>query len=98
MPVAPPAATLAQQPSATMSEDEIEEIIVTGSRIARPELTAMSPFAVLDEQLITLSNPTNIENFLRNSPQFAQAIGRNTNNGNIQLKDEKDGGMSWSIQ
>lgn len=59
-----------------------EEIIVTGSRITRSDLTAMSPIAVLDEKQIELSNATNIENFLRNVPQFAQAIGSSTNNGN----------------
>ncbi len=69
-------------PVTTLTQDEIDEIIVTGSRIARPELTAMSPFAVLNEEQIRLSNQTNIENFLRNSPQFAQAVGSSTNNGN----------------
>lgn len=77
-----PVAGMAQQPPTTLTQDEIEEIVVTGTRIARPELTAMSPFAVLGEQEIKLSNPANIENFLRTSPQFAQAIGSNTNNGN----------------
>jgi outer membrane receptor protein involved in Fe transport len=72
----------APSPVTTLSQEDVDEIIVTGSRIARPELTAMSPFAVLGEQEIELSNQTNIENFLRTSPQFAQALGSNTNNGN----------------
>ena len=41
----------------------------------------MSPIAVLDEKQIEL-NATNVENFLRTIPQFAQAIGSSTNNGN----------------
>lgn len=77
-----PGVVLAQTPVTTLTQDDIEQIVVTGSRIARPELTAMSPFAVIDEGTITLSNQTNIENVLRNLPQFAQAIGSNTNNGN----------------
>ncbi len=82
--LAMPWAVLAQAPApaTTLSQDDVDEIIVTGSRIARPELTAMSPFAVLGEEQIKLSNSTNIENFLRSSPQFAQALGSNTNNGN----------------
>jgi outer membrane receptor protein involved in Fe transport len=75
-----PATLSAQQPPA--ANDNVDEIIITGSRIARPEETAMSPFAVIGEEQISLSNPTNIENFLRTSPQFAQALGSNTNNGN----------------
>lgn len=83
-----PAAALAQAPAdapspvTTLTQNDVEEIIVTGSRIARPELTAMSPFAVVGEDAIKLSNQVNIENFLRTTPQFAQAIGSNTNNGN----------------
>jgi outer membrane receptor protein involved in Fe transport len=84
--IALPATAFAQAdapaPVTQLSQDDVDEIIVTGSRIARPELTAMSPFAVIDEQAIALSNATNIEDFLRYSPQFAQALGSNTNNGN----------------
>jgi len=69
-------------PATTLSQEDIDEIIVTGSRIARPELTAMSPFAVLGEEEIALTNSTNIENFLRTKPQFAQALGSSSNNGN----------------
>lgn len=69
-------------PVATPTRDDVEEIIVTGSRIVRTELAAMSPIALIDENAIKLSNQTNIENVLRNQPQFAQATGSSTNNGN----------------
>lgn len=84
--IALPATTFAQAdapaPVTQLSQDDVDEIIVTGSRIARPELTAMSPFAVIGEEQIALSNTTNIENFLRTKPQFAQALGSSSNNGN----------------
>lgn len=73
----------AQQPPATGNgQDGIHEIIVTGSRIARPDLTAISPIAIIDAEAIRLSNATTVDELLRRSPQFTPAIGSNTNNGN----------------
>lgn len=77
-----PGVAPAEAPVATPDRDDMAEIIVTGSRIVRTELAAMSPFAVIDKDAIRLSNQTNIENVLRNQPQFAQATGSSTNNGN----------------
>jgi outer membrane receptor protein involved in Fe transport len=69
-------------PVAEQSAEEPEEIVVTGSRIVRAELTATSPIAVVNEDIIRLTNPINIEDLLRRSPQFAPAIGSQVNNGN----------------
>ncbi|RYY03435.1 MAG: TonB-dependent receptor [Gammaproteobacteria bacterium] len=59
-----------------------EEIVVTGSRIKRPELSSNSPISVIDSQALKLANTTNPEEFLRSDPRFVAAIGSNTNNGN----------------
>lgn len=78
-----PVALAAQQPAvSTVGEDGIAEIIVTGSRIARPDLSAISPITILDADSIGLSHARTIDEFLRSTPQFAPAIGSNTNNGN----------------
>lgn len=78
-----PGSLPAQQPPAPGNgQDGIHEIIVTGSRIARPDLTAISPIAILDAETIRLSNATTVDELLRRTPQFAPAIGSNTNNGN----------------
>jgi iron complex outermembrane receptor protein len=71
-------------PDAFAQEDdaEIEEVVVTGSRIQREDLTALSPIEVIDQAEIRASNTTNIEEFLRERPQFTQALGDNVNNGN----------------
>jgi outer membrane receptor protein involved in Fe transport len=69
-------------PVAEQSAEEPEEIVVTGSRIVRAELTATSPIAVIDADTIRLNNPVSIEDVLRRSPQFAPAIGSQVNNGN----------------
>lgn len=83
-----PASLLAQgqggpgNAATTLTQNDVAEIIVTGSRIARPDLTAISPIEILDAEAISLSNATTVDEFLRRTPQFAPAIGSNTNNGN----------------
>jgi outer membrane receptor protein involved in Fe transport len=69
-------------PVEEQSAESVQEIVVTGSRIVRAELTAASPIAVVNEDTIRLNNPINIEDLLRRSPQFAPAIGSQVNNGN----------------
>jgi len=69
-------------PVTTLTQDEMPEIIVTGSRIARPDLTAISPIAIIGAEAIQLSGATTVDEFLRRTPQFAPGIGSNTNNGN----------------
>ncbi|RMF96154.1 MAG: TonB-dependent receptor, partial [Gammaproteobacteria bacterium] len=60
----------------------MEEIFVTGSRIARSDLTANSPISIISSESLRVTNTVNVEEYLRKMPQFAQAIGRNSNNGN----------------
>ena len=62
--------------------DSVEEVTVTGSRIKRDDLTANSPIAVVDAQDIRLVNTTNLEEFLRDRPEFVAGVGANGNNGN----------------
>lgn len=63
-------------------EVEGQAIIVTGSRIARPDLTAASPVTVVNAKSLEISGTNTVENFIRTIPQAAPAIGGNTNNGN----------------
>lgn len=69
----------AQSPTA---EDNIEETLVTGSRIKRPDLTSNSAIAIVDAAELRMTNTINPEEFLRDDPRFVAAIGNNTNNGN----------------
>lgn len=59
-----------------------EEILVTGSRIARADLEAVSPIVVVQADTLEKLNIVNAEEFLRQLPQFVAGIGGNTNNGN----------------
>lgn len=57
-------------------------IIVTGSRIQRPDLDQASPVTVVSREAIKLSGAVGAEEFLRDIPQAVAGIGSNTNNGN----------------
>lgn len=59
----------------------IEEVLVTGSRIARPELQASSPVNIVTTQDIQFSGSTNVEQFLNELPQLAPSASATTNNG-----------------
>src|SRR3546814_14227096 len=57
-------------------------IIVTGSRIARPDLQAASPVSVVTQESIKLSGTSGVEDYLRDIPQAVADWGSATNNGN----------------
>ena len=65
------------QPQTTppVVEDEVEQVVVTGSRIGRTNLTATSPVAVLGREDIALDRALNIEDVLTELPQFSNTIG-----------------------
>ena len=57
-------------------------IVVTGSRINRPDLTAASPVSVVEGEKLQLANKPGVEELLRQIPQAVPGVGQNTNNGN----------------
>jgi outer membrane receptor protein involved in Fe transport len=65
---------------AESEDDEIEEVVVTGSRIKRRELTTMSPIAVIGAPDYSLSGTTNVERLLNTMPQVIPGEGGFTNN------------------
>ena len=58
-----------------------EEIVVTGSRIRRKELTGPAPVVVYSREQIQASGRVNVGEFLQTIPEQSNAIGRATNNG-----------------
>src|ERR687897_1176270 len=72
-------AVVAQQaePTSTPS-DEVEEIVVTGSRIARPDYSSTSPIVTFGQEQITQTGTVNIENALNQLPQFVQGQTQST--------------------
>lgn len=62
-----------------VSEDDRETITVTGSRIASPGLTSVSPIATVDAEVIALDRALNIESVLNRLPQFVGSFGGSSN-------------------
>ena len=79
-----PGVLLAQGDTASA---EVEEIIVTGSRIAKDEFSSAAPIAVFDEQEFINSGVVSVDEFLKDVPAFTGfQYGTTTNNGNIGIK------------
>ncbi|WP_369060533.1 TonB-dependent receptor plug domain-containing protein [Caulobacter sp. 73W] len=77
------AAFLAMSATAAHAQDDtfIEEIVVTGSRIARPDLVSSSPIATVGEQELKQSGIVNTENLLNTLPQAVPGVTSTVNNG-----------------
>lgn len=86
-----PAILAAQQPlsdnendqSAVPVEPVIEEVIVTGSRIARRDAFAPSPIVTMDRDAIEIAAQPTLEESLKRLPQVTPDAGRTTNNGGV---------------
>lgn len=64
------------------AENEIEEVVVTGSRIVRDGFTSMSPIATFDSVDLDKSGVISVDEFLKDVPAFTGfQLGASTNNG-----------------
>lgn len=68
------------QPDVVESETT-GDIVVTGSRISRPNLEQASPVSVISQDEIDLAQPASAEEFLRDLPGSAPGINQQVNNG-----------------
>ncbi|NND81129.1 MAG: TonB-dependent receptor [Gammaproteobacteria bacterium] len=59
---------------------EIEEVIITGSRIKRADLSAVSPVSVVSGEEFKISGNINVEQKLAELPQTQPAFGPSSNN------------------
>ncbi|MEG3087205.1 TonB-dependent receptor domain-containing protein [Sphingomonas sp. PB4P5] len=83
-PAAPEQAAEAPQPG--------DEIVVTGTRIRRPDLSSNSPLTIVGEAEIKYQGATSIESVLNKLPQFTADANENVSNGsdgtsNINLRN-----------
>ncbi len=72
---APSAAQTAEADAASS-----EFIVVTGSRIARPNIEGATPVAVLSQEEFRLRGAVNVEELLFDTPQVTPSLGGNSNN------------------
>jgi len=64
------------------AQEQLQEIVITGSRIARPELEAASPITVIGRDAIAEAGITDIGNLVQRTPSMSGSpIGTTTNNG-----------------
>ncbi|GFE80391.1 TonB-dependent receptor [Steroidobacter agaridevorans] len=68
----------AAEPASTAATEEVEELVVTGSRISRPDYSSSSPIVTFGEAAITQTGTVNIENALNQLPQFVQGQTQST--------------------
>lgn len=69
--------------AATAAETEqasSDTIVVTGTRISRPDLVASSPVAVISGEALKTTNTVTVEQILAANPQFAAGFGGSSNN------------------
>jgi hypothetical protein len=68
--------------TATTTPAPTGDIVVTGSRIQRPDLQSSSPVATISAGELKATNTVTAESYLSSSPQFVPAASSTTNNGN----------------
>jgi len=80
---APPAALGTEPQAATPSGKRAaeEEILVTGSRIRRKDLTTPAPVTVITREAVQASGKVSIGDFLQSLPEQGNAINTQVNNG-----------------
>ncbi|MFI4895369.1 MAG: TonB-dependent receptor domain-containing protein [Steroidobacterales bacterium] len=79
------ASALAQQAAET-SEPALQEIIVTGSRIAAPNEQSTSPIQVLSSEYIDTTGKSDISDIINHLPQnFTNSLGQDLGNGTSGL-------------
>jgi iron complex outermembrane receptor protein len=84
----PPPATLAPAAGAT----NVQEFVVTGSRIPSPNLTSVSPIQTVGSKEIALEGTVDVETLLNNLPQVSPDFGQTSTTGttggaNVDLRD-----------
>ena len=71
------------QDAASNEETAQGDIVVTGTLINNPNLTASSPVAVVGEDELQLRQTNNVEQVLRELPGASANLGQNVNNGSV---------------
>ena len=70
-------AVAAEPASGATEESALDEVVVTGSRIARAGYTAPTPVTVMSTDELSKKAPSNLPDALNQLPQFAGSISQN---------------------
>lgn len=69
------AALLAMAPTLAMADDSVETVVVTGTRIPRPETDLPNPVVSLSDEEIAHSGTTNLTDYLKRIPALVGSLG-----------------------
>ena len=75
------AATAAQGQDQDRDAAELGTVVVTGSRIARPDLASNSPISIITEDFFAQKGTVNVEEVLNQLPQVVPGLTAQVNNG-----------------
>ncbi len=67
--------------TAVAQEEPLDEVVVTGSRIARSDLSAPSPTTIISQDMLQLSGDTTVEAVINELPQLSAGINSSVNSG-----------------
>ncbi len=70
------------QEESNESAPELEEVLVTGSRIYRSDYVSPSPLVTTDMEAIGISGRISVDDYLKDLPQFAPGTGDYSNDSN----------------
>jgi len=84
-----------QDAQATDEATTVEEIIVTGSRIARRDYQSSSPIVTVGEEVLSSAGQPTLDRAIGQLPQFAAAQGV-SQVGDVQARTGFSGGQSYS--
>ncbi len=94
-PAAPQSAVVGEAPAAAPAakgdEERTEEIVVTGTRIRRKDLTTPAPVSIVNRDALVNSGKISLGDFLQSVPEQGNSVNTQVNNGN-------DGSVNVSLR
>ncbi len=67
-------------PVAVQAQEQIQEVVVTGSRLAKRDAVADTPILTVDAEAMADSGHTTVDHYLNTLPQIAPSFGSQSNN------------------
>jgi iron complex outermembrane recepter protein len=80
----------AQTPTQPVPDSQVDEVVVTGSRILRRDAVAESPIVSVDAEDLTASGFTTVEHYLNTLPQVVPGISSQSNNPSLNGRAQID--------
>ena len=68
-------------PFSALAQDDVEEVVVTGTRIADPNVTSSSQITSIDGEELLVRGITRVEDYLNDLPQISPGQSITNSNG-----------------